>query len=51
MVEQLGWENRCFWKNGLGGRHGHRCEEGNEAEYLWYVFFPLVFILNSFALT
>ena len=32
MLEQIGCKTRCFWKNGLGGRHGHRCKEGNEVE-------------------
>ena len=45
MVEQLGCKNCCLWKNGLDGRHGHICEEVNETKYLWYDFFPLVFIL------
>ena len=25
MVEQLGCKTLCFWKNGLGDRHGYRC--------------------------
>ena len=43
IVDQLGCKNICFWKNGLDERNGHRCEEGNEAKYLWYAISILVF--------
>ena len=34
MMYQIGWKTCCFWKNGVCGRHGHRCKKGNEAKYL-----------------
>ena len=50
MVDKLGCKNCCLWKNVIGGRHGHICKEVNEAKYLWYAFFPLVFVLDYFYL-
>ena len=34
MVEHIGCKTFCFWKNGLGGRHGHRWERGKEFKNL-----------------
>ena len=48
MVDQIGFKTHCFFKNGLGGRHGHRCKEVNEAKYFWYAISFLVFFLNYF---
>ena len=48
MVEQGGFKTRCFWKNGLGGRHGDRCEDRNDSKYLWYDFFPSFIYLELF---
>ena len=45
MVGQLVYRTHCFWKNGLGARYGHRCEEGNVAKYLVYVSFFFFFLL------
>ena len=50
MVDQFVCKNRCFWKNLIGDRHGHRYEEGNEAKYLGYAISLLVSLLDSFAL-
>ena len=49
MVEKLGYRSFCFRKNGLGDRHGHRHKELNEAKYIWYAIYLLVFILNYFS--
>ena len=46
MVEELGCQNRCFCKNGLGDRHDHIRELGNEAKYLGYDILLLVYFPN-----
>ena len=48
IVEHIVYKTLCFWKNGLGDRHGHICEEGNDTKKLWYAIPPLVFFLSYF---
>ena len=48
MVEHIDCKTCCFEKNRLGVRHGHICEDCNEAKYLWYLISLIVF-LNCFA--
>ena len=46
MVDKLGCKTRFLQKNEIGGRHGHRCEEGNEDKYVWDAISLLVVFLN-----
>ena len=49
MVDQLVWKTRCFWNNGLGEIHVHRCKEANGAKKLGYGISIIVSFLNYFA--
>ena len=49
VVEQHGCKTQCFWKNGLGGSHCHRCDEVHEFTYIWYAT-TLLYFLNYFFL-
>ena len=46
MVEHLVCKKHCLWKNRIGGRYGHICEEGNEAKNLGIVISLLAYFLN-----
>ena len=48
-VEYLVCRNCCFWKNLIGDRYGHRCEEGNVAKNLGYAISIIIYFLNYFA--
>ena len=51
MVDQLGYKNTCLWKNGIGERYGHICEEVNEAKNIGLAISLIISFLNYFYLT